>query len=192
MAQTIPPEFLEAAYRKGLFPMADGAGLIHWYSPDPRTIIDLDRFHLPRSLARTIRQEKFEIVINRDFEGVMRSCADRPETWISEEIVAAYTRLYHLGKAHSIEAYYKGGPAGGLYGVSLNGAFMAESMFTAVRDASKVCLAFLVTRLKERGFQLLDVQFLIPHLSRFGATEISRPDYMRRLKAAMTLDCRFD
>ena len=172
--------------------MADEDGGIRWYSPDPRTIIDLDRFHISRRLGRTIRSKKFEIAMDRDFDGVVRGCADREETWINEEIVAAYMRLHHIGKAHSVEAYFEGKLAGGIYGVSLGGAFMGESMFTIVRDASKVCLAFLVGRLKERGYLLFDVQFTTPHLKRFGAVEISRREYLRRLDKALVLPCGFD
>jgi len=130
--------------------------------------------------------------MDRDFDGVVRGCADREETWINEEIVAAYMRLHHIGKAHSVEAYFEGKLAGGIYGVSLGGAFMGESMFTIVRDASKVCLAFLVGRLKERGYLLFDVQFTTPHLKRFGAVEISRREYLRRLDKALVLPCGFD
>jgi len=171
--------------------MADEDGRIRWYSPDPRTIIDLDRFHISRRLARTIRQRKFEITVNRDFDGVVRGCAGREETWINDKIAAAYSALHRLGKAHSVEAYYEGNLAGGIYGVSLGGAFMGESMFTIVRDASKVCLGFLVGRLKERGYVLFDVQFTTPHLKRFGAVEISRREYMKRLEKALALPCRF-
>ncbi|MBI3812812.1 MAG: leucyl/phenylalanyl-tRNA--protein transferase [Nitrospirae bacterium] len=192
MPQTIPPELLEEAYRQGIFPMADEDGTIHWYSPDPRTIIDPDRFHIPRRLAQTIRNKKFETVIDRDFEGVVRGCANRQETWINKEIAAAYTALHRIGIAHSVEAYYEGKLAGGIYGVSLGGAFMGESMFTIVRDASKVCLAFLVGRLKERGYALFDVQFTTPHLKRFGAVEIPRSEYLMRLQKALKLTCRFD
>jgi leucyl/phenylalanyl-tRNA--protein transferase len=192
MSQTIPPELIEEAYRQGIFPMADEGGRIRWYSPDPRTIIDLDRFHISRRLTRRIRQRKFEITVNRDFEGVLRGCANRKETWISEGIAAAYSALNRLGKAHSVEAYYEERLAGGIYGVSLGGAFMGESMFTIVRDASKVCLAFLVGRLKERGFILFDVQFTTPHLKRFGAVQVSRREYLRRLEKALALPCRFD
>lgn len=191
----ISPDFLEAAYRRGLFPMADALGRIRWYVPDPRTIIEPDRFHVPRRLARTIRQNKFEITVNRNFEGVIRGCADRrgdPDgTWISEEIIETYTALHRLGKAHSVEAYHNGRLAGGIYGVSLGGAFMGESMFTIVRDASKVCLVFLVGRLKERGFILFDVQFTTAHLERFGAVEISRRDYLKRLEGALERPCLF-
>jgi len=191
MSISLTPTLLEAAYRQGIFPMADG-GSIRWYSPDPRGIINLDSFHLPKRLARTIRQGLFEIVINRNFEEVIRACASREETWISEEIIQAYIALHRLGKAHSVEAYADGALAGGLYGVALGGAFMGESMFTVQRDASKVCLAFLVERLKKRGYLLLDTQFITPHLQTFGAVEISRQEYLRCLEKALALDCRFD
>jgi len=190
MLITLTPQLLEAAYRQGIFPMAD-EGEIRWYSPDPRGIIDLKTFHLPRRLARTIRQGHFEIALNRDFEGVIRACAAREETWINEEIVQAYTALHRLGKAHSVEAYSEGSLVGGLYGVALGGAFMGESMFTLKRDASKVCLAFLVERLIARGYILLDTQFITPHLQTFGAVEIPRKEYLKRLDAALALDTRF-
>jgi leucyl/phenylalanyl-tRNA---protein transferase len=192
MSSAIPPELLEEAYRQGIFPMADEDGQIRWYSPDPRTVILLDRFHVPRRLAQTIRSGKFEMATDRNFGRVVRGCADREETWISGEIVAAYTALHRMGKAHSVEAYHGGELAGGIYGVSLGGAFMGESMFTRVRDASKVCLVFLVDRLKVRGYTLFDVQFVTPHLKRFGATEIPREEYMKRLRKALRQTCRFD
>lgn len=187
----ITPELLESAYRQGIFPMAESDDEISWYSPDPRAIIDLDHFHIPRRLLRTLRQQPFEIVTDRDFEQVIRRCAGREETWINEEIIQAYTALHRAGKAHSVEAYLEGTLSGGLYGVSLGGAFMGESMFTVKRDASKVCLAFLVGHLKERGFTLLDTQFITPHLERFGAIEIPRPDYLKRLDRALALPCLF-
>ncbi|TAJ99262.1 MAG: leucyl/phenylalanyl-tRNA--protein transferase [Candidatus Manganitrophaceae bacterium] len=190
MPISLTPALLEAAYRQGIFPMADG-GEIRWYAPDPRGIIDLPSFHLPRRLGRTIRQGLFEIAIDRDFESVIRACAARKETWINEEIIRAYTALHRLGKAHSVEAYSEGILAGGLYGVALGGAFMGESMFTLQRDASKVCLASLVERLTARGYLLLDTQFITSHLQTFGAIEISRNDYMRRLEKALALECRF-
>ncbi|MHB8483632.1 MAG: leucyl/phenylalanyl-tRNA--protein transferase [Nitrospiria bacterium] len=186
------PQLLEAAYRQGIFPMAGPEGIIEWHSPDPRGIIDLDRFHVPDRLARTIRQQKFKIRVDHQFEEVIRSCAKREETWINEEIIVSYAALYHMGKAHSVEAYLDDRLAGGLYGVSLGGAFMGESMFTLERNASKVCLAFLVTRLNERGYQLLDTQFITPHLIKFGAIEIPRKEYLNHLKKALTLSCRFD
>jgi leucyl/phenylalanyl-tRNA--protein transferase len=188
----ITPELLETAYRQGIFPMGGEDGTIDWYSPDPRAIIDLDQFHLPSRLVRTLRQQKFKIEVNRRFKEVLLACANRKETWISDEIVSAYTALHEIGKAHSVEAYVDERLAGGLYGVSLGGAFMGESMFTLKRDASKVCLAFLVNRLKERGFILLDTQFITPHLKTFGAIEIPRSEYLKRLAKALNLSCRFD
>lgn len=185
------PEFLETAYRQGVFPMAGPEGIIEWFSPDPRGIIEFNRFHLPGRLARTIRQQKFQIKIDHQFEEVIRACAKREETWINEEIITSYTALHRLGKAHSVEAYSDDRLAGGLYGVSLGGAFMGESMFTLERDASKICVVFLVNRMNQRGFQLLDTQFITPHLKNFGAVEISREEYLKRLRKALTLRCRF-
>ena len=184
-------DLLEAAYRRGLFPMAEENGRIAWYSPDPRGVFDLDRFHVPRRLARVIRSGRFDIRIDADFEAVIRSCAGREETWLNEEMIAAYVALHRKGLAHSVEAHREDRLAGGLYGVAIGGAFMGESMFHVETDASKVCLAHLVERLKERGFLLLDTQFLTPHLARFGARWIPRSEYLRRLARALTLECRF-
>lgn len=191
MLLDMTPELLESAYRQGIFPMAEREGTIGWYAPDPRAIFDLGQFHLPKRLGRTIRQKKFQIGIDRDFERIIRSCAGREETWIDEKIIQAYTALHRTGKAHSVEAYLEGKLAGGLYGVSLGGAFMGESMFTIERDASKVCLVFLIERLKARGYRLLDTQFITPHLARFGATEIPHSEYLRRLEDALAVSCRF-
>jgi len=191
MDEPLTPELLVRAYAQGFFPMGEEDGSIAWYWPDPRTIIPLDHFHVPRRLAQTVRQKRFSIAIDRDFEGVLRGCADREETWITEPIVAAYTALHQQGLAHSIEAYKGGRLAGGIYGVSLGGAFMGESMFTRVTDASKVCLVHLVERLRARGYTLFDVQFTTEHLKRFGAVEIPRKEYLRRLARAVRLDCRF-
>ena len=191
MAEPLTPELLIRAYEQGFFPMGEADGSIQWYWPDPRTIIDLDHVHVSKRLARVVRQGRFAVAVNRDFEGVMRACADRKETWITEPIVAAYTALHRLGRAHSIEAYQGNRLVGGIYGVSLGGAFMGESMFSRATDASKVCLVHLVDRLRERGYTLFDVQFLTPHLARFGAEEISRKDYLRRLRGALRQPCRF-
>jgi leucyl/phenylalanyl-tRNA---protein transferase len=173
--------------------MADeGSREILWFRPDPRAIIPLDGFHVSRSLKRRLRLGGFEIRIDTDFEGVMRACGDRPEgTWISEEFIEVYAALHRAGKAHSVEAWREGRLAGGCYGVALGGAFMAESMFHRETDASKVALAGLVSRLRERGFALLDVQYVTPHLASLGAVEISRREYERRLAQALKLDCRF-
>jgi len=190
---TLTPEGVELAYRHGIFPMADErSGEVLWFRPDPRAIIPLDGFHVSRSLARTIKRATFEIRIDTDFEGVMRGCADRPEgTWISERFLEVYTALHRAGKTHSVEAWREGRLVGGTYGVALGGAFMAESMFHVETDASKVALAALVSRLREQGFILLDVQYVTPHLESLGAVEIARREYERRLKQALGLPCRF-
>ncbi len=190
--RSLKPEQIVAAYCRGIFPMADEeSGEIGWYSPDPRAIFPLERFHVPRSLRRTIRQEIFEVRIDTAFEEVMRGCADRDETWISEELLQGYLALHRHGLAHSVEAWYEGELAGGLYGVALGGAFMGESMFTRVTDASKVCLAFLVERLRERGYVLLDSQLPSEHLSHYGQIVVSRASYMQQLAKALELDRRF-
>ena len=167
--------------------------VIRWYAPDPRAIIPLDAFHVPRSLRQTIRKGIFEVTVNADFPGVIRACAERgEETWISREIERAYTELHALGLAHSVECWKEERLVGGLYGAALGGAFFGESMFSRETDASKVALVALVERLQARGFTLLDVQYLTPHLARFGAVEISRAEYERRLAGALALARRFD
>jgi len=190
---TLTPEGVELAYRHGIFPMADErTAEILWFRPDPRAVIPLDGFHVSRSLARTLRRAAFDIRIDTDFEGVMRGCADRPEgTWISERFVEVYGALHRAGKAHSVEAWREGRLAGGVYGLALGGAFMAESMFHRETDASKVALAALTSRLRERGFMLLDVQYVTPHLESLGAIEITRREYERRLEQALALPCTF-
>ncbi|MNS31387.1 Leucyl/phenylalanyl-tRNA--protein transferase [compost metagenome] len=187
----LSPALIVHAYRQGIFPMADDDGTINWYRPDPRAVFPLDTFHVPKSLAKTLRQGKFEIRIDVDFAGVMRGCAGRDETWISGGIIDAYTELHRLGAAHSVEAWQGGELVGGLYGVALGGAFMGESMFSRVTDASKVCLVHLVERLKARGFILLDSQMPTEHLARFGQIEIPHEAYMRQLKRALALPVRF-
>jgi leucyl/phenylalanyl-tRNA--protein transferase len=190
----LDPVLLVAAYRQGVFPMAVEDGTIAWFSPDPRGVIPLDTFHVSSRLARVVRRGTFTIRIDHDFERVIRACADRgevPSTWISEEIVASYVELARLGLAHSVEAWQDGELAGGLYGVHIGGAFFGESMFHRVTDASKVALVALVERLRARGFTLLDTQWITPHLQRFGAVEIPRREYLRRLADAIARPCRF-
>jgi leucyl/phenylalanyl-tRNA--protein transferase len=187
----LQPEFLLAAYASGIFPMAQD-GEIAWYSPEPRAILELDQFKAPRSLRQRVRRGGYDIRVNQDFRRVMECCADRPEgTWISPAIVEAYCRLHQIGRAHSVETYYNNELAGGLYGACLGGAFFGESMFTLCTDGSKLALVALVERLVQRGFELLDVQFLTPHLARFGAVEIPRKEYLRRLRRALQLDVTF-
>lgn len=166
-------------------------GAIEWYSPDPRAIIPLEKFHVPRSLRQTLRKKVFDIRINESFEQVMRLCAAREETWISEEIIRVYTELHYQGHAHSVEAWHNNELVGGLYGVALRGAFFGESMFSHVTDASKVSLVHLVDRLRERGFTLLDTQFTTEHLQRFGTVEIPRSRYLELLLLAMKRDVTF-
>ena len=182
----IEPEFLLAGYSAGYFPMADSRdGGVRWYSPLRRGIIPLDAFKVSRSLGQTLRKQTFEVKFNTSFEPVMRACAEREDTWISEEIVQSYLRLHMLGYAHSVEAWKEGVLAGGLYGVALGAAFFGESMFSRERDASKVALVHLVERLRSRKFELLDTQFITQHLARFGTIEIPRSDYLIRLRAAI-------
>jgi leucyl/phenylalanyl-tRNA---protein transferase len=193
----LPSPLLVSAYASGWFPMAVDTGEIRWYSPDPRGILPLDAFHVPRRLARAIRSGAFEVDIDRDFADVIRACAARGRhghdsaTWINDEILESYAALHAEGLAHSVEVRKDGMLAGGLYGVALRGAFFGESMFHTVTDASKVALAVLVDRLVTRGFELLDIQWVTPHLSQFGAIEIPRSDYLRRLDRAMRRSCEF-
>ncbi len=193
----IPRELLVSAYSSGWFPMAVAPGEIRWYSPDPRCIIPLDSFHVPKRLARVIRSGAFTIRIDTAFGDVIRACAagerdpDDPGTWIDEEIIESYSRLHQEGLAHSVESWQGGRLAGGLYGVALGGAFFGESMFHHVTDASKVALAALVDRLRVRGFRLLDTQWATDHLVRFGAVEIPRRRYLKLLAASLKVDCSF-
>ena len=192
----IPKDLLMSAYASGWFPMAVEPGDIRWYSPDPRGIIPLESFHVPRRLDRVIRRGTFEIAIDGDFRGVVRACAeaerrDEEGTWIDGEIFDSYAALHDEGLAHSVEAWQDGRLAGGLYGVALGGAFFGESMFHRVTDASKVALAALVARLRARGYALLDVQWVTPHLEQFGAIEIPRSKYLKLLADAVRRDCEF-
>ncbi len=191
------PELIVHAYRQGIFPMFDASsGRIEYFSPDPRAILPLDRFHVPRSLARRVKSGRFELKSDVDFEGVMRDCAesrgDRPDTWIDERLVAAYVALHRHGLAHSVEAWRDGVRVGGLYGVHLGSAFFGESMFSRPErggtDASKVCLVWLVETLRRERFRLLDVQFATSHLERFGIVEVPRPAYLDLLERALATD----
>lgn len=191
----LSPQILLSAYCQGLFPMADEDGELYWYDPDPRAILPLDRLHISRSLSRTVRQGRFRITTDNDFGVVIRACAQpgpgRDMTWISEDIIDSYTELHRLGYAHTVETWLDGELVGGLYGVAVNGFFAGESMFSRVRDASKVALVFLVEYLRKQGFLLLDVQFMTDHLRHFGAIEIPRSDYRRRLARAITIPASY-
>src|SRR5918993_4497105 len=184
--QTIEPELLLRAYSLGWFPMGTGRrGRIEWFSPDPRGILPIESFHAPSRLKRVVRQSRFDVRTDTAFEAVMRACAERDETWITEDILHTYVALHGLGLAHSVETWQDGVLVGGLYGVSMGGAFFGESMFHSVTDASKVALVALVERLRSRGFVLLGTQWVTPHLQQFGAIEIRRSDYLERLAAAL-------
>jgi leucyl/phenylalanyl-tRNA--protein transferase len=181
------PARLLQAYRNGIFPWYSENEPVCWWSPDPRAIFELDRFHVSRRLARTIRSGQFELTVNRDFPGVIRGCAEgrADGTWITPEMIEAYEKLHQLGYAHSVEMFSDGRLAGGVYGVAIGGFFAGESMFSRRSDASKVALAHLVWRLRSRGFKLLDTQFLTPHTIRMGALEIPRRQYLARLRDAI-------
>lgn len=185
--QELTPEILLQAYAVGIFPMAEGRTdpTIHWVDPRRRGILPLDGFVISRSLARRLRQARFAIRIDSDFEAVVAACADRPETWISEAIQRHYVGLHARGHAHSIEVWDGPRLVGGVYGVTLGAAFFGESMFSRVTDASKIALAHTVQRLRAGGFQLFDTQFLTPHLARLGGVEISREHYRAALAAAL-------
>jgi leucyl/phenylalanyl-tRNA--protein transferase len=190
-------EDLIACYARGVFPMADARHDRRVFLVDParRGVIPLDGFHISRRLARTIRSDRFEIRVDTAFERVVEACAapraGRMETWINEPIQRLCGELFARGVAHSVEAWRGSQLVGGLYGVALGGAFFGESMFSLERDASKVALAHLVARLKAGGFSLLDAQFMTEHLATFGAEEITRADYMRRLTDAAALEADF-
>jgi leucyl/phenylalanyl-tRNA--protein transferase len=188
----IAPVALLRAYQAGFFPMGLEDGDIGWFSPDPRGILPLDGFHVPARLARVVRQRRFEIRIDTVFGDVISACADRPDgTWINPIIRRSYLELHRLGHAHSVEAWQERRLVGGLYGVSLRGAFFGESMFSRATNASKVALHGLVERLRSRGYRLLDVQWVTEHLLQFGAIEISRHEYLARLQDAMQDQCTF-
>jgi leucyl/phenylalanyl-tRNA--protein transferase len=193
MQSELTAEIVLCGYRMGVFPMADLDGVIYWYSPDPRCILDYRRFRVPHSLRPILRRGEFDVRVNTAFDQVIRACADRPEgTWISEEIIAVYSELHRRGYTHSVESWRDGKLVGGLYGLALGGAFFGESMFYHVANASKVALVKLVERLRARRFSLIDTQWSTPHLLRFGAVEVSREEYLKRLEQALTLACRFE
>jgi leucyl/phenylalanyl-tRNA--protein transferase len=193
----LTPALLLNAYRAGVFPMAESAddpGLF-WVDPERRGILPLDALHVPRRLARVVRQDRFEIRVDNDFAATLLACAEatekRPNTWINGQIVRLYNALHEIDAAHSVECWQDGALVGGLYGVSIGGAFFGESMFSRVADASKVALVHLVALMREGGFRLLDMQFVTPHLAQFGAIEVPRAQYRRLLDDALSYRCVF-
>ncbi|NDE14842.1 leucyl/phenylalanyl-tRNA--protein transferase [bacterium] len=188
----LSPQLLIYAYSNGYFPMPDPVtGQIGWFRPDPRAVIPLDHFHASRSLMRTIKRGIFSVTVDQAFADVMKACAARPGTWITPEFIAAYSELFRRGYAHSVEVWHDQHLAGGLYGVSLSGAFFAESMFHNETDASKVALLKLVEHMTGKGMSLLEVQFLTPHLSTLGAVEVTDEAYVKLLQEALASTARF-
>lgn len=189
MSPNLTPALLLQAYAAGIFPMSEHRDdpEVFWVDPQYRGILPLDGFHISRSLARRMRRGGYEASLNADFEGVLRGCADRPDTWISGPIHAAYMALYHMGHAHSLEIRQDGALCGGVYGVALGGAFFGESMFSRRTDASKLALAHLTDHLSLCGFALFDTQFITPHLARLGGRNIPRNSYRRCLHQALGL-----
>jgi leucyl/phenylalanyl-tRNA--protein transferase len=194
----VTPSLLLRAYACGIFPMAESGDdpTLYWVEPKMRGVLPLDRFHLPRRLARTVRSDIFEVRIDTDFDAVIAACAatraGRRNTWINAPIRMLYRELFRLGHVHTVEAWRGDRLVGGLYGVKLGAAFFGESMFSDERDASKVALVHLVARLKRGGFQLLDTQFLTSHLAQFGTVEIPRDDYVKLLDEAMKNEAEFN
>ncbi|MBC7568144.1 MAG: leucyl/phenylalanyl-tRNA--protein transferase [Spirosoma sp.] len=192
---TLTADDLIYGYINGIFPMADTDGSLYWYAPDPRAIIPIDTYKPARSLRPVLNQGRFEVRINTNFEQVMRHCSrprsDDDGVWISEEIIDAYTELHQMGFAHSVETYMENRLVGGLYGVSLGGAFFGESMFYHVSDAAKVAFHYLIIILRQQQYALLDTQFINDNVRRFGAVEIPKADYLKRLKDALRQKARF-
>lgn len=197
MSQAFGPDQLLACYRRGVFPMAEArdSDAIYIVEPEDRAVFPLDRFHVPARLARTIRAERFQFTIDTDFAGVIDACAaprrDGGDTWINPQIRRLYLELHAMGRAHSVEARQEGALVGGLYGVSLGGAFFGESMFSSARDASKAALVHLVARLRAGGYRLLDAQFWTPHLAQFGLITLTKAAFKRQLAAALAVEGDF-
>jgi leucyl/phenylalanyl-tRNA--protein transferase len=193
----LTPQIVLDAYSKGLFPMAENRRnkQLFWIDPEVRGILPLDNFHIPRSLKKKIRNKPFEVRFDHNFSAVIRACAQqkpkRQETWINDEIIELYTKLFCMRHAHYVECWQDEKLVGGLYGISIGGAFFGESMFSTERDSSKIALVHLVARLNLAGFTLLDTQFITDHLKQFGAIEISRLEYHKILSAALNLDVEF-
>ncbi len=187
----LTPQILLRAYSLGLFPMAEGkkSDEIYWYDPDPRGVLPIERFHVPRRLKDKIRRSDYQIKVNYDFRKTMRLCGSRTETWINEELIDVYTDLHNNGFAHSLEVWRHDEMVGGIYGVHIGAAFFGESMFSFQRDMSKVALTHLMARLWWAGFVLFDTQFLTPHLQQFGGYELSQKEYKSQLSQAIKQPC---
>ena len=197
IAIEITPQVLLKAYACGIFPMAESAedSHLYWIEPQARGVLPLEKVHVPRRLAKTIRQGVYEVRIDSDYEGVIEGCAaarpGRTTTWINARIRKLYRQLFDLGHCHTVETWHEGRLVGGLYGVALGGAFFGESMFSTARDASKVALVHLAARLIHGGFVLLDTQFVTEHLSQFGTVEVSRSDFHDALQGALKVKADF-
>ena len=188
----LEPENMIRLYSRGAFPMADEiTGEINWYLPEVRTIIPLYRYNVPRSLKKTLKENTFEFRFDHDFISVVKGCADRDATWISDRLIQAYLQLEKLGYIHTVETWQKGKLVGGLYGISYGGAFFGESMFSKISQASKAALVKLLEHLNEKGFVMLDIQYMTPHLEMFGAKEISFEEFNDLLLECYKRDCRF-
>ncbi len=194
MTTTLTPESLLSAYAGGIFPMSEHRDdpELFWVDPRHRGILPLDGFHISRSLAKTIRSERFKVSFDVDFTGVVAGCADRDETWINDMLTKLYGQLHLARMARSVEVWDGDTLIGGVFGITLGGAFFGESMFSTRTDASKVALAYLVDRLNVGGFALFDTQFITPHLASLGGLEIPRSDYRKMLDDALVLDAGFD
>lgn len=190
-------EWLVDAYAHGIFPwpVHERDTPMLWWSPDPRAILPIEKFHVPRRLRRTCRSNRFRVTFDRDFPAVIRACSAGPGrqgcTWITPRMIKAYEALHQAGKAHSVDVWFEGRLAGGLYGVAIGGLFAAESMFYTVRDASKVGLVSLVEHLQQKGYTLIDIQQFSSHLAQFGAVEVERDEYLRQLTNAVCLPINF-
>ena len=193
MGGDLEPETLLRAYKSGIFPWFDAETPILWWSPNPRAILELENLYISTRLARTLLSNKFQVTFNKEFDAVVQGCAHRPEegTWITDQVAKAYGNIHRLGFAHSVEVWQQGVLVGGLYGVAIGGLFAGESMFSSVSNASKIALAHLVKHLKEKRFTLFDLQIINDHTETMGATEISRRQYLSRLKVALSIDTSF-
>jgi leucyl/phenylalanyl-tRNA---protein transferase len=186
------PNNMIRLYSRGAFPMADEiTGFINWYLPEIRTIIPLNNYNIPRSLNKILKENRFEFRFDYDFLPIVKGCADRNQTWISQRLIDAYIELYKLGYVHTVESWQNGKLVGGLYGISYGGAFFGESMFSKVPQASKAALVKLIEHLNEKDFAMLDVQYMTSHLQMFGAIEISFEEFNKLLQVCYKRDCHF-